>query len=433
MRSERNPLGSGESKKPDESFDRQTGDNKSGESSGDIEKTRREMTRNTGGYQKLGEGSRHQIQADHSRDADITRRLQQLSNRHAEINPDRDYSARQKIKGSFNAEYRPKMSRVKAINQQIQANGGEIAELNDISMKDLNTINTLINQAQRQTELASTYTDDQERKIPSKEREDAVKKLEKIGHDIRLWKEYLVDQKGQSPREIWAKNILAEGTKVLNRVNEMEGKKDRDTRDAYRQRYKQPHVDMLMAKNNLLERYRDNGDNKNSSSYEVQSFAKGKISTERQYQTFINTTDGIVVIGSAYKEADKKLGPKNSQPLDHSEILWNELEEVAALQREKKGEINLTKITYDVVTEEAAQEAAKYCGLLDKVYTKPEIFTFAKGTEEYTAFAGTLCKAGLYLVAEHQGKLGPTEVPEIQVEMDRGFTIRSIRLPIRPK
>ena len=260
-----------------------------------------------------------------------------------------------------------------------------------------------------------------------------MKKLEKIGHDIRLWKGYLVDQEGHSPREIWAENILAAGAKVLNRVTEMEVKRDRDTRDAYRQRYKQPYVDKLMAKNNLLERYCDSGDNKNSSSYQVQSFAKGEISTETQYMTFINATDGIVVIGSAYKESDKKLGPKNSQPLDHSEILWNELEKGADLQIEKKGEINLTKIIYDVVTEEAAQEAAKYCGLSDEAYTKPEIFTFAKGTEEYTAFAGTLCKSGLYLVAEHQGKLGPTEVSEIQVEMDRGFTIRSIRLPIRPK
>src|SRR5260370_33985969 len=139
MSAEQCPLGSGESKRP-EQFDLRTGNIKSGKAYRDIEETRREMTRNTGGYYNdPGEGSRKPIQADHSRGADIPSRLQQLSNRHAEINPDRAYSARQNLKGFFNAEYRPKMSRVKAINQQIQADGGEIAKLNDISMKDLNT------------------------------------------------------------------------------------------------------------------------------------------------------------------------------------------------------------------------------------------------------------------------------------------------------
>jgi hypothetical protein len=155
-----------------------------------------------------------------SRATELTPHLDQLSNRHKEINPDQPDSRPQKLWKKLNSEYRPKTARVKAANEQIQADGAAIVQLSDIEPEHLNKLKDLVDEARVHTESARTSRDDEGQKIPHKTRLKAVKRLENIRNIFHQWKQYLVDGEELPPLEISPYQCDKQGDKVFRSVKQ---------------------------------------------------------------------------------------------------------------------------------------------------------------------------------------------------------------------
>jgi hypothetical protein len=214
----------------------------------------------------------------------------------------------------------------------------------------------------------------------------------------------------------------------------MEQRPDRDTYEEYRKNYVITDGPKLIKPEDFLyDRYFQGEEGKTNNFFEIAlAFKASKEGGTGlgDYQSYYNPTDGILIVTRSYKSPEEKAEQENSSALDSSEIHWNNLKRIAG----KDSNIKLERVILDTVINNDTEARLKNIIPLQKEDFKPGLYTFQKGSKEFKWLAASqTCKWVLFLVAEHQGRLDPTQVSEIAVDIGKSSTIQSVELHIRPK